>query len=88
MCRLGHANVRSFKMWLNVILFKVKVNTMLFSGHLSLCSSGATFELSAGGASWFALHLLACWPVRKVILLALFSSLFPLRPPFGNYRVW
>ena len=53
-----------FCMWLNVQfnLGKVKVKTMLVNGRVS----GATFELSAAGASWFALHycnfayLLAC----------------------------
>ena len=32
------------------------------SAVASCHGSGVTFELSAGGTSWFALHLLACWP--------------------------
>ena len=55
-------------MWLNVIILsKVKVKTMPVSGRLSSRLGGVTFELSAGGASCFTLHLLACWPMRKAI---------------------
>ena len=42
---------------------KVKFKTMPVSGRPTLRLRGDLFELSAGGASWFALHLLACWPV-------------------------
>ena len=57
-------------------LGKVHVSSMLVSA--SCHGSGATFVFSAGGAQWFALHLLACWPARWVILPALLSSPRPL----------
>ena len=40
-------------------LGKVKMKTMQ-SAVASRRGSGETFELSAGGSLWFALHLLAC----------------------------
>ena len=41
-------------------LGKVKFKTMPVSGRPTLRLRGDLFELSAGVASWFALHLLAC----------------------------
>ena len=60
-------------------LGKVKFKTMPVSGRPTLRLSGDLFELSAGGASWFALHLLACLlACVKGHFARLFSSLFPL----------
>ena len=52
---------------------------MPVSGCPTLWLRGHLFELSAGGASWFALHLLACWlACVKGHFARLFSSLFSL----------
>ena len=54
---------RSYSYQLDVAkcnLGKVKFKTMPVSGRPTLRLRGDLFELSAGGASWFALHLLAC----------------------------
>ena len=71
-------------------LGKVKFKTIPVSGRPTLRPRGDLFELSAGGASWFALHLLACLlACVKGHFARLFSSLFfPLHPPFGKYLVW
>ena len=60
-------------------LGKVKFKTMPVSGRPTLRLRGDLFELSAGGASWFALHLLACLlACVKGHFARLFSSLFSL----------
>ena len=60
-------------------LGKVKFKTMPISGRPTLRLRGDLFELSAGGASWFALHLLACLlACVKGHFARLFSSLFSL----------
>ena len=52
---------------------------MPVSGRPTLRLRGDLFELSAGGASWFALHLLACLlACVKGHFARLFSSLFSL----------
>ena len=62
-------------------LGKVKFKTMPVSGRPTLRLRGDLFELSAGGASWFALHLLACLlACVKGHFARLFSSLF-----LGNF---
>ena len=60
-------------------LGKVKFKTMPVSGRPTLRLRGNLFELSAGGASWFALHLLTCLlACVKGHFARLFSSLFSL----------
>ena len=60
-------------------LGKVKFKTMPVSGRPMLRLRGDLFELSAGGASWFALHLLACLlACVKGHFARSFSSLFRL----------
>ena len=68
-------------------LGKVKFKTMPVSGRPTLRLRGDLFELSAGGASWFALHLLAGLCERSFCSL-IFKPFFPLHPPFGKYLVW
>ena len=62
-------------------LGKVKFKTIPVSGRPTLRLRGDLFELSAGGASWFALHLLACLlACVKGHFARLFSSLL-----LGNF---
>ena len=44
-------------------LGKVKFKTMPVSGRPTLRLRGDLLSSLLGGASWFPLHLLACWPV-------------------------
>ena len=64
-------------------LGKVKFKTMPVSGRPTLRLRGDLFELSAGGVSWFALHLLAGLCERSFCSLS-FKPFFPLHPPFGK----